>query len=173
GGQPLADSAGASFTSQPQPGLAIFSLGPPAAPAGNPVVVDGAGFSAVPGQNLVFFKGVLAPVVSATPTALIVRVPSGAKSGDVTVRVGAVTSLPRPFTVLAPGTPTFTVSGTIPLIKGIHDVAVTPDGRRAYITNPFTNSVSAVSVTQLTTKAIIPVGLAPQSIRILPDGSRA
>src|SRR5207247_486885 len=168
-GQTLADSAGAAFTVQAQPALALLSLSPPAAPVGAPVVIAGAGFSTVPGLNLVLFNGALAPVVSATPTALVVHVPSSATSGNLVVRIGVTNSNPLPCSVLRPATNTFTVPGAIPLRKGIRDVAVTANGRRAYVTNPFTNSVSVISVTQLTTIAIIPVGLMPQSIGILPD----
>jgi YD repeat-containing protein len=68
---------------------------------GTSVSVFGKGFSDVPSQNAVSFNGGPATVTFATPTRLIVSVPSSAATGTVTVTVpmGSANS-PNPFTVL-------------------------------------------------------------------------
>ncbi|MGW4785042.1 YncE family protein, partial [Streptomyces sp. NPDC004230] len=53
------------------------------------------------------------------------------------------------------------------------DVAITPDGRRAYITNTTSNNVSVIDTTTNTVVATIPVGSDPWKLAINPNGRRA
>ena len=74
---------------------------PEAARPGATLSIFGKGFAATPEDNTVTINGAGAAVVTAAPTRLTVRVPSGATTGpiQVTARLGAATS-PEPFRVL-------------------------------------------------------------------------
>ena len=90
----------------PAPGtLVIRDFSPKGGLPGTKVTVHGAGFSPVPSDNRVAFAGVPGTVLQASPTELVVRVPSGAMSGALIVltpRGDALSS--RPFHAL-PGPP--------------------------------------------------------------------
>jgi hypothetical protein len=79
---------------------AIARVEPPAAFVEDEVTVSGAGFGADASRLRVTFANVPAEIVSATRDRLTVKVPVGAATGDVVVRVGEISSLPRPFEVL-------------------------------------------------------------------------
>jgi gliding motility-associated-like protein/uncharacterized delta-60 repeat protein len=84
----------------------ITSVTPDTGQIGTTVIIAGSGFNPVPGNNIVRFHGVSAPVVSATPTALEVVVPTGATTGHIQVQVGCNSSISAlPFTVV-PFSPT-------------------------------------------------------------------
>lgn len=56
---------------------------------GSTGTIDGSGFSIVPGNNMVCFKGgVCSPATSASPTQIQFTTPPGALSGPITVTVG-------------------------------------------------------------------------------------
>ena len=67
--------------------LAIYSFSPASGPVGAIVTIHGNLFSDVPEQNAVSFNGTPASILSATESALIVRVPQGATTGLVSVTV--------------------------------------------------------------------------------------
>lgn len=57
------------------------------------------------------------------------------------------------------------------------DIAITPDGKRAYVTNSFSRSVSVINTATNTAEAVpggaaIKVGIEPTAIAITPDGKR-
>ena len=52
-------------------------------------------------------------------------------------------------------------------------VAITPDGRFAYVTNQGSSTVSVVDLTSLTTAVDVPVGIGPFGVALTPDGGRA
>ena len=66
---------------------------------GDEVVITGRGFSATPTLERVTFDGVPAEIVDASPTALTVKVPIGAATGNVVVQVGPLSTRPVPFEV--------------------------------------------------------------------------
>lgn len=99
-------------------GLAVTTLRPRSGPPGSAVRIEGAGFSATPGNNTVTFGGVEATVTRATTTALTVEVPSGV-SGRVPVTVSGTATAPGRFTAVTKGNKTFTKIGTT--IKGGED----------------------------------------------------
>lgn len=79
--------------------LTLAQLDPPTGGAGTAVTISGAGFALQPADNIVRFNGVLADVLSASPTALTVAVPMGATPGPVTVQVGAIKATGPTFDV--------------------------------------------------------------------------
>jgi YD repeat-containing protein len=82
------------------PGLAIFNFTPQRGAIGISVTIQGQGFSAVPADNTVRFNGAVSVVDAATPTDLMVTVPSDAITGPIAVTVGGVTATSnRDFTV--------------------------------------------------------------------------
>ena len=52
-------------------------------------------------------------------------------------------------------------------------VAITPDGTRAYVTNPFSDSFSVIDTSSNTVVATSAVGFQPVGVAITPDGTRA
>lgn len=172
-GQGTAVDAVALFMTEPPPPVALAAIAPPAAPVGAPLVLDGKGFSPIAAQNLVIVNGRLAPVARASSTSLVASVPPGAVSGPVTVIVGATTSNALPLEVLAPNAAPGESLGTVAAGRALSDIAITPDGRRAYVTSPSTNSVSALDIRTSTFLGTITVGLEPRGIAVLPDGRRA
>lgn len=54
-------------------------------PAGTQITIYGTGFNTTAGANIVLFNGVVATVVSATSTQLVVIIPNGATTGPVKV----------------------------------------------------------------------------------------
>jgi YVTN family beta-propeller protein len=166
-GLPLAAGAFSVFTVQQPPTLALTSINPPAGSTGIPVVIDGVGFSTVPAQNSVLFNGTPAVVSSATATSIVATVPLTATSGTVTVQVGAGSATLN-YTVLTGGGVGGSVAN-IGVTQGSRKIAVTSDGKRAYVTNPGSNTVQALDVANLTTLADITVGLQPSGIGLVND----
>uniref|UniRef100_A0A832IBH5 Matrixin family metalloprotease n=1 Tax=Eiseniibacteriota bacterium TaxID=2212470 RepID=A0A832IBH5_UNCEI len=169
------DAAGgrSAFTVEAQPVVTIMSLAPPAGPPGTAVVIDGAGFAPVTGDNGVVFNGVAAPVTAATITSLTANVPLAATSGPVTVTVAGQTSPGVSFIVLDPNATVGGVVGALPASGGIRDMAITPDGARAYVSNPSLNTVTALDLDAAQTITSVTVGLQPQSVAILAAPQRA
>jgi len=69
------------------PAPVVESLSRSIGPVDAAVEIRGSGFSSDRFASIVAFNGTVAPVLLATPEALLVRVPAGATSGPVTVRV--------------------------------------------------------------------------------------
>ncbi|HYT25801.1 MAG TPA: Ig-like domain-containing protein, partial [Actinomycetota bacterium] len=145
-GQALPASVFATFTVQAPPPLAVTALSPTAGPVGAAVLLNGTGFSSLPGQNTLLFNGTPTTVTSASPTSLGGRVPPGAATGPVTVQVGAAVSPGVLFTVLAPSGPLVDLAGEIAAGVTPTKVAITSDGGRAYVTNPGSNTVTALDL---------------------------
>ena len=66
-----------------------------------------------------------------------------------------------------------TVTATIPVGKEPSDVAVTPNGAYAYVTNYDSNSVSVISTATNTVVATVTVGSGPEGVAVTPSGSYA
>jgi YVTN family beta-propeller protein len=65
-------------------------------------------------------------------------------------------------------------AATIPVGTLPYGVAVTPDGKHAYVTNEGSNNVSVIdTATNTVEAATIPVGTFPQGVAITPDGEHA
>lgn len=65
------------------------------------------------------------------------------------------------------------IVASITLAGEPYDVAITPDGRRAYVTQRAGNSVTVIDVATDTIVATIPVGMVPRGVAITPDSTRA
>ncbi len=87
--------------------VSIFEWTPNSGPTGTTVTIYGTGFSATPSQNTVQFNGTSATVSSASSTALMVTVPTGATTGPISVSTpsGNATSTSS-FVVSASSLPT-------------------------------------------------------------------
>jgi len=78
----------------------ITAFDPDKGPEGTSVVIQGTGFA---GVQTVTFGGIEATMTQASDTELLVTVPTGAKSGPITIRTPAGTATStRPFTVVLP-----------------------------------------------------------------------
>jgi hypothetical protein len=74
-----------SFDEAPVPVITGFT--PSTGLPGSEVIISGENFSPVPDENTVTFNGIIAIVVSASPTALTVIVPDDAVTGPISVHV--------------------------------------------------------------------------------------
>jgi len=83
--------------------VGIFLITPGSSLVNKPVEIRGFGYTSPPSSNQVAFNGTTASVVSGTSSSLIVTVPTGATTGQVTVANsnGTATS-PQAFKVLVP-----------------------------------------------------------------------
>jgi YVTN family beta-propeller protein/autotransporter-associated beta strand protein len=71
-------------------------------------------------------------------------------------------------------TDTNTVVATVPVGSAPLATAVTPDGRRVYVTNLNGNTVSVIdTATRAVVGPPIPVGVSPSTVAITPDGKKA
>jgi len=80
----------------------IASISPETGSEGDFIGITGVGFSEIPEENLVKFNGIQAEVESATESTLLVKVPTGATTGKVTVTRGDKTAEGPVFTVTVP-----------------------------------------------------------------------
>jgi len=81
----------------------ITGISPASAVAGTPVTITGTNFDATVANNAVSFNGTAAVVTSATVTQLVVTVPAGGTSGNVTVTTPGGTSNAFGFTYATAG----------------------------------------------------------------------
>ena len=92
-------SSGFIFTSR----LRISSISPESGPAGTLVAINGSNFDNQPANNRVFFGSVEAPILSASPTQLLTRVPVGISYSEIRVMVNHQSvSSPRAFNLTFP-----------------------------------------------------------------------
>ena len=97
-------ATGPSFTVQP---LSITLLTPNNGLDGTTVTISGSGFNTTPASNQVFFNGLPAVVTSAQANQLIVTVPTGFSTGNVSIQTGGLS---------ATG-PLFSKAGVITVLK--------------------------------------------------------
>lgn len=165
-----------TFTTSATPSSpSIKSIEAPSGASDDVVIIAGEGFDPNPENNLVTFVDIPAHVIEATLNSLKVYVPQGAISGLVTVSVkGAKTDPGFDFIVIPKSLDTYNVvSAKIPVGTNSNDVAITPGGETAYITNSGSNSVSVINMTTLSKTADVLVGNTPLKIDINPTGTRA
>ena len=93
---------GFSYTVGPPRFPRIDALVPPSGAIGDTIEVQGQNFGTTPGENLVTFDGVVAPVLTASAASLTAVVPPGAATGPVAVEVAFVPSNEVDFTVTSP-----------------------------------------------------------------------
>jgi YD repeat-containing protein len=107
--------------------VSIISFAPSTGPVGTSVTISGTGFSTTASLNSVTFNGTAATVTTATTTALVVSVPSGATTGTIgdTSPSGSATSASS-FTV-STGTGVPTITSFSPTV-GLPGTSVTVSG---------------------------------------------
>src|SRR5207247_2650176 len=80
----------------------------------------------------------------------------------------------NPVQYIKPAPPTIgTLIDDVPTHPGIRDIAVTPDGQHAYITNPAENTVTVMTLNPPGLLTTLSTGWQPQGIAILPDRASA
>lgn len=148
-----------SVTSSPVSVLAVSSVSNTQATPGNTITLYGSGFSTDPSADIVKIGGVVATVISATSTQLVVTVPAGATSGPITVTTGvsSVTGSTSFTVTAAPAAPTITSApalaapGSNLVISGT-GFQTTPTGNTVFIGGQPVPVISATS-TALTLSA--------------------
>jgi YVTN family beta-propeller protein len=78
-----------------------------------------------------------------------------------------------PGTVSVMDTATNTVVATIGVGIGPTGVAITPDGKHAYVANPHSNNVSVIDTASNMVVATVTVGANPNGVAVTPDGKHA
>ena len=114
----LSTMAFASLTTMPfvyagVPGVTAFS--PSSGAVGTTVAITGTNFDVLPANNIVYFGAVRGNVVSASPTNLLLTVPTGATYAPITVTVSGLTAYSgKPFLPTYPGSGTIDSSSLAP-----------------------------------------------------------
>ncbi len=127
----------------------VTGIGPDHGKPGGLVTVSGSGFSPLAGGNKVTFNGVVASVLLAKPTELIVEVPEGASTGALIVEGRAKTD-PKTFTIDPTGAafgidfvyPNSGPPGTTVTILGF-GFAATPTDNTVYFDNVSTKCITS------------------------------
>jgi YD repeat-containing protein len=152
----------------------ITGVSPTRGPAGTSVTISGTGFGGTVGENAVRFDSVLAAVATASPTELVVTVPTGAATGPITVTAsGGTATSPTVFLVPVPSitslAPTSGRFGATVTISG-EDFSPVPSLNDVRF-NGFPATVTFASATQLT--AAVPVGATTGPITVATSGGTA
>jgi YD repeat-containing protein len=140
--------------------LTIFGFTPQRAGPLVEITIRGQGFGSTPAANVVRFNGVVATVVSASPTTLVVQVPPGALSGAISVTVGVST---------AAADSSFT---SLP-IPAISSVSPTPVATGSSIANFQVSGVNLTGSTFSFLPAQVPPSITLGSVTINPTGTSA
>jgi len=138
-------------------GIGIFLVAPGKGLVGANVELKGFGFNATPANNQVKFNGTTATVVSATTSAIVATVPTGATTGSVTVtNANGTATSPQAFTVLVP-----------PIITGIEPTAAAQGTSTPMVIDGFNlASATAVTFTQSGLTATIQPGSTNDQLKI-------
>jgi YVTN family beta-propeller protein len=169
---PLLASRVVPFSTLPPAALFLAAIDPPAARAGDPIVLSGAGFGTTPQQNeVVFGGGVRAVPLGGDSGALVVLVPFGATSGPVLVHVRATDSNAQPFGVIVPAAPSDSIIANVTVPVSGQQIAITPDGSRAYMTAPGAGVVVPIHIADQRPEPAIGVGAYPFGLALAPDGA--
>ncbi len=165
------------FETEAKPDVRIVSLSPRRGIEGAVIVISGYGFAGGAAGNSVDFNGTNATILEATPTKLVVEVPAGALSGNVTVTdlVEGGTSNALTFTMLvAEEVARGYDAGSVGLGSRPRALSVSPDGSLMFIATEAGYSVVVVdpgSPDYLTARHFGVAG-GMNSIEVTPDGSR-
>jgi uncharacterized protein (TIGR03437 family) len=71
-----------SFTVLPQP-----TFNPISGSIGTTITITGTNFDSTPTNNVVTFNGILATVISSSPTQIVTTVPTGSTNGPIMINV--------------------------------------------------------------------------------------
>lgn len=145
--------------------FSIANINPTEGPHDTDVTITGVGFSNIATENAVKFNGVVATVLSATPTELKVKVPKGAGTGNVSVTVGKDITQGPQFKYLfsiATINPTAGTRETEVIITGIGFSAVALDNIVKF--NGVVATVLSASLTELKVK--VPPGAGTGNVSV-------
>jgi YD repeat-containing protein len=147
--------------------LSIGSVSASSGATGSSVTITGSGFSSIPSQDIVTFNGVAATVTYASGNRLVVAVPAGASTGDIsiTTQTSSVTS-GSAFTVVPVSITSFSpssgVAGTVLTVNG-GGFDPTPANNTVLI-NGIPATVSSATATQL--QVTVPAGATPGHVSV-------
>ncbi len=165
------------FTTEVKPDVGLMSIMPRKGVEGAVAVISGYGFEAAAAGNTVDFNGTEAVITDASATRLVVEVPEGAVTGNVTVEnlVEGKTSNALSFTILsAEEVARGYEAGLAPLGAHPRAMAVSPDGVVMFVATGDGYSAVVVdpgSADYLLTRAFaVPGGL--DGIDVTSDGKR-
>ncbi|HEX7904267.1 MAG TPA: IPT/TIG domain-containing protein [Chitinophagaceae bacterium] len=91
--------------------LAITNISPDHGPANTTVTITGTGFSPTSALNNVYFNGVEATIISVTITSILAKVPVGAGTGNVSVKLNGIT-VNGPLFTYEPSTVATVIAGS-------------------------------------------------------------
>jgi len=159
-------------------GPRIKFMHPPGGLADAVVTVVGSGFSTNVDDDMLDFNGIPVIPLIGTTTLRIARVPSGATSGPLSLTTPEGTAIsPRSFNTKV-GFPASLKTAVITVGGGPEGVAISPDGRKAYVANKVDSTVSVINTAtdQVITTANLdpdPFAIVPvQAIVVSPDNRR-
>jgi IPT/TIG domain/Carboxypeptidase regulatory-like domain len=153
-------SSGVPFTVTPAPAITILT--PNAGAVGASVIIAGTNFGTTQGASTVTFNGTaVTSVTNWSAVSIVVKVPTGATTGNVIVNAAGVASNAVPFTVTpAPAITTLTPNtgavGASVIIAGTNFGATQVAGSTITFNGIAATSVTIWSATSIT--AIVPVG---------------
>ncbi len=158
-------------------GPRIAFLNPPGGFPGTIVTMVGKGFGPAASDNVLDFNATpVAGLMASDSTTLVARVPSGATTGSAFLTTPKGTAIsPRPFNmnVSFPGSIQSAIIPTGSLPEGM---AISPDGRKAYVSNKGSGTVSMISTATnqvITSTRVDPAAIVPvEAVAVSPDGKR-
>jgi len=156
-----------------QGGPRINFVTPPGATAGAIVTVVGTGFSTIATENSLAFTSTTGQaLLTVSPTTLTTRVPALATTGPLTLITPSGTAIsPRLFNTNV-SFPQPIRTDVIPVGALPEGVAVSPDGRKAYVSNKTDGSVSMVNIATNTVSITSPFFLPVQAVAVSPGNRR-
>lgn len=127
-------------------GPRIAFVTPPGAVAGAVVTIVGTSFSSVATDNVLDFNTTpVASLLTVTPTTITTRVPISATTGSLSLSTLSGTAIsPLPFNMNV-SFPQPVMTATILVGNLPEGVAVSPDGRKAYVANKADGTVSMIN----------------------------
>lgn len=139
------------------------------------VTIVGTGFSPAATDNALDFNATpAADTIAASTNTLVTRVPYGSASGPVYLTTLNGTAIsPRPFATNVTFPSPF-VSSTIYVGSSPEGVAFSPDGRKAYVANRGSGSISMINTATnyVITTTILDPSVPVQGVVASPDGKR-
>jgi YVTN family beta-propeller protein len=156
-------------------GPRITFVNPSGALPGAIVTIVGTGFGSAVTDNTIDFNSTLATrAIAASTNTLVTSVPYGAASGPVYLTTLNGTAIsPRPFTTNVSFPSSFTTA-TIYVGSSPEGVVFSPDGRKAYVANRGSGSISMINTATnyVITTTILDPSIPVQGVVASPDGKR-
>ena len=147
--------------------LSVGSISTSSGATGSSVTITGSGFSSIPSQDVVTFNGVAATVTYASGNRLVVTVPAGATTGDIsiTTQASSVTS-DSSFTVVPVSVTSFSpTSGIVGSVLTVNGGGFDPTpANNTVLINGVPATVTSATTTQL--QVTVPSGATPGHISV-------